>query len=61
MKYKILWIEGTEENYRRRVYIVSKTEFDSLKDYNTFVLRQTLDGERLYKSCETGKYYTIYG
>lgn len=59
MKYKILWIVGIEKNYRRRVYIVSKEKFDNLKDYNTFVLRQTVDGKKLYRSCENDEYYMI--
>ena len=59
MKYRILWIKGSEQNYRRRVYTISKIELDVLKNYNTFVLRKTVDGKRVYRSCETDKHYII--
>lgn len=59
MKYKILWIIGSEKSYRRRVYIISKQELDRLKDFNTFVLRETTSGEKVYRSCEADKHYMI--
>lgn len=58
-KYKIIWIVGTEKNYRKRVYTISKSEFDSIRKCNTFVLRESIFGQRIYKSCETEYHYMI--
>ena len=52
-KYRIIWIVGTEKNYRKRVYIVSKSELESLRTCNTFVLRESIAGQKIYRSCET--------
>lgn len=58
-KYRIIWIVGTEKNYRKRVYIVSKSELESLRICNTFVLRESITGQKIYRSCKTDSHYMI--
>lgn len=55
--YKMLYIKGCEKNYKRRVYIVTKHEKETMLD--TFVLRETLNGQKVYRSCETDKHYIV--
>ena len=57
MKYKMLTIKGCETNYKRRVYCLTQEEKDNM--FDTFVLRETIDGQKVYKSCETNKHYII--
>lgn len=62
MKYKMLWIKGVEgvtNNYKRRVYIISQTELDNMTDYLTFILRESVDGHKIYRSVETDKCYMV--
>ena len=58
MKYKVLWIKGVEKDYRCRVYMISKEEFEDLRFLEVFVLRETTNGQRIYRSC-ADKHYMI--
>ena len=55
--YKMLYIKGCEKNYKRRVYTITKEEKESM--FDTFVLRETTNGEKVYRSCETDKHYIV--
>lgn len=57
MKYKVLIINGFEGNYKRRVYTITKEEKEQMID--TFVIRETVDGKKIYRSVETDKHYII--
>ena len=60
MTYKIMMMKAEySDNYKKRVYAVNKEEFDVLRAYNTFVLRETIDNIKVYKSVESDKYYMI--
>ena len=60
MMYKIMIMKAEySDNYKKRVYVISKEELESLKGYNTFVLRETVHNVKVYKSVEQDKYYMI--
>lgn len=63
-KWCIKTIDGSEaltNNYRRRVYLITQEEFEELRTCNTFVIRHSVDGEKIYKSCEYDQMYMIVG
>ena len=59
MKYKYYHIKGTERNTKRRVYLITKEEKETM--FDTFVLRVTTDGHKVYRSVETDKHYILIG
>lgn len=59
MKYKILKIKGYEKDYRRRVYIITQKELNDMKGHITFVIRQGINGEKIYYDTEYDKMYCI--
>lgn len=59
MKYKYYFIKGTERNIKRRVYLITKEEKENM--FDTFVLRETTDGQKIYRSVETDKHYILIG
>lgn len=61
MKYKIMTIDGEciVKDYKKRVYIISRSEKEKMEWREHFVPRRTIDGILLWKSVETGKHYLI--
>ena len=59
MKYKYQYIKGTERNIKRRVYLITKEEKETM--FETFVLRETTNGHKVYRSVETDKHYILIG
>ena len=57
--YKMMIIKGFESNYKKRVYALSRLDTETIKMYNTFVIRETVDGLKIYKSVEDEKHYII--
>ena len=55
--YKMLYIKGYDKNYKRRVYVISKEEKENMID--TFVPRETIDGQKVYRSCERDRHYIV--
>ena len=59
MKYKCFYIKGTDRNVKRRVYSITKEEIDNM--FDIYVLRETTDGHKVYRSVETDKHYILIG
>ena len=59
MKYKYYNIKGTERNIKRRVYLITKEVKETM--FDTFVLRETTLGHKVYRSVETDKHYILIG
>ena len=59
MKYKYYYIKGTERNVKRRVYLITKEELEST--FDIYVLRETTNGYKVYRSVETDKHYILIG
>ena len=58
MKYKYYYIKGTERNIKRRVYLITE-ELENM--FDIYVLRETTDGHKVYRSVETDKHYILIG
>lgn len=56
--YKMM-MKGFDRRYKKRVYVLSRAEVETMKMYNTFVIRETVDGLKVYKSVEDEKHYII--
>ena len=52
-------IKGFENNYKRRVYLIDVQEKEEMMVYTTFVNREAITGERIFRSVETDKHYMI--
>lgn len=51
--------DNITKDYRKRVYIISKSKMEEMKYFEHFVSRKTNDGVSILKSVETDRYYLI--
>jgi pyoverdine/dityrosine biosynthesis protein Dit1 len=59
MKYKYYTILSPWENFKSRVYFISKEEFEKLKLIVCMFPCKTVEGITIYNEVPTNKYYLI--